>query len=427
MSSTSQSDEEVITLQERTETDLSDQALTDEDYAALDEHDNVSSVSVSSEKVKIQQHIGHIGLPSGAYLEVLPKDSLEGFKLLYYLAKAGRVSEELVAGRGEIGFSVGESFIEVVGQVYAQEIERLLRRGIHKRYLPKQEATDHVKGQLRVTKQLARQEPFATSFESQYDELTADIPLNQLILYAAVELVEEVREPTVEDRLRRQIGDLQRIVTLPPTPPHPSEITLTRETQGYEPLVKFAEQILEESYIDTFGQQTKLLESLLINTETLFEEVVYSLVADVVQSSRYIPEGDGDPESEADSDIGHLLRDESGDGIQGMQPDIFLRDRGTPIWIADAKWKESDSPARNDLYQVTSYQRKIGGDAMIFYPEQGGTLETVYGLSGDEHDTREDNELRIVEVPLGGETYQEFEREARGKVREAMQAQLPEL
>ncbi|WP_204365394.1 hypothetical protein, partial [Halorubrum distributum] len=60
MSSSSQSNEEIITLQERTETDLSDQSLTEEDYAALDKHDHVSSVSITSEKVKIKQHIGHI-------------------------------------------------------------------------------------------------------------------------------------------------------------------------------------------------------------------------------------------------------------------------------------------------------------------------------------------------------------------------------
>lgn len=417
----------VITLQERTETDLSDVGLTEEDFGALDNHEHVSSVSIESQKVKIQQHIGHIGVPSGAYLEILPKNTLEGFKLLYYLAKAGRVSEELVAGEREIGFSVGESFIEVMGEIYAQEINRLLRAGIHKQYVSQQRATNHVKGQLQITQQLARQEPFATTFESQYDKLTADIPLNQLILFAAVELAEQIQDSATEDQLRRQIADLKQIVSLRSTPPRVSDITLTRETQEYEPLIKFAEQILDKNYIDTFGQQTKLLQSVLVNTETLFEEVVYSLIADVVRGSRYIPEGDGDPESSASRDIGHLLRDESGAGVQGMQPDIFLRERGVPVWVADAKWKEDSSPERGDFYQIASYQRKIEGNAMIFYPEQGGEIEAVYELSEDESDSTVTNELRVVEIPLGGESYEEFEQDAQEKIKTAMQAQLPGL
>ncbi|RQG92827.1 hypothetical protein EA462_00955 [Natrarchaeobius halalkaliphilus] len=427
MSSNPDEGEDVITLEERSETDLSDCGLKDDDFHFLEELEHISSASITKQKVEIGPYIGHIGLPSGAFLEVLPKSSLDGFKPLYFLAKAGRISEELVTGSQEIGFSVGESFIEVVGEVYAEEVNRLLQAGIHKQYVPRQAATNHVKGRLRVAEQLSKQEPYATSFESQFNDLTADIPLNQLILFAAVEVARKISDKRVERRLQRQISDLQRVVSLPRTAPHPSQITLTRETQMYKPIVKFAEQILNETYIDTFGQRARLLQSVLINTETLFEEVVYSFVADLIRGSRYIIQGDGDPESSVKRDIGHLLRDKFGNGLQGMQPDVFLRSRGNPVWVADAKWREDSSPKRNNLYQVTSYQRKVGGPAIMFYPEQGGQIETVYELSDDEYDDSSITELRVVEVPLGGESYEEFETKAQNKIRTAMQAQLPGL
>lgn len=427
MSSNPEEDKEVITLKERSETDLSDCSLEDEDFRFLEELEHVSSTSIADRKVKIGQYIGHIGLPSGTLLKVLPKSSLDGFKLLYFLAKAGRISEELVTGSQEIGFTTGNSFIEIIGDIYAQEINRLLQSGVHKRYIPRQTAANHVKGRLRVAEQLSKQEPYATSFESKFNELTADNPLNQLILFAAVKLVERISDERVEGRLQRQVSDLRRLVSLPGKAPHPSQITLTKETQKYKPLVKLAEQVLNESYIDTFGQQTRLLQSVLINTETLFEEVVYSFVAELVRGSRYIIQGDGDPESSARRDIGHLLRDKSGNGIQGMEPDVYLRDRGDPVWVADAKWREDSSPKRNNLYQVTSYQRKVGGPGIMFYPDQGGQIENTYELSGDEYDDSSITELRIVEVPLGGESYEDFEKKAKRKIKLAMESQLPGL
>jgi len=415
----------VYYLEERSETDLSHANLPDKDLDALEAHEKISNVSRSDE-IKIAQYIGHIGLPSGAHLEVQPKESLERFKPLYYFAKAGRVSEELVTGSQEIGFSAGESFLDVLGEVFADEINRLLGHGLHTRYVPQKQATSYIKGQLQVSDQIQHQEPLATSFESSFDELTADIPLNRLILYTAVELADRVESDSVESRLRRKAHELRQQVSLPSMPPDTRQVTLTRETQAYQPLVRLAERILDETYIHRFGQQTRLLQSVLVNTETLFEQVVFKTIAEVVQSSKYVLGGDGDPENAVDGNIGSLLEDENGEPLLELQPDVFLRARGETVWIADAKWREDDSPKRSNLYQVTGYQRKMEVPGIMFYPEQGGNIEAVYELKAEKDGVWTD-ELRVVELPLGGEDYESFEAEIESRVRSVLQEQFPAI
>lgn len=414
--------DDVYTVEERATTDISHVPLTDDDRETLRENDRVTLKD--GLRLKIPQYIGTIGLPSNVLLNVQPKDSLDGFKPLYYLAKAGRISEEIVTSSREIGFSTGSSFVNIVGHVYDQEVQKLIQQGLQTEYTTKMETTSHIRGQLQMSKQLENQEPLATSFESRYDKLTADIPLNQLLLYVADDLVDRVTDAAIQARLKHRVFQLNQRITLPSTPPAPREITLTQDTQSYRPLLKLIERILNDTYIDTFGEQSRLLQSVLINTETLFEEVVYQTIAELARGTKYMTHGDGDPNNTSDKDIGYLLRDEGNDGKQGLQPDVFLKERGTPVWIADAKWREDDSPKRKNLYQVTAYQRKAAAPATMFYPEQDETISGVYELTGEDNMGVWTGELRVVELPLGAESYHEFEENIKAAVSEPLQAQL---
>lgn len=414
--------QEIHHLEERAKTAIPDGVLTEEDIEALKAQTGISPLAGS--EIKVRQYIGVLGLPSGIHFQVNPKDSLDNFNVLYYLAKAGRISEEVVVGSGEIGFTAGESLIDVVARVFDDELDRLLRRGLHTEYVTQEAATRHIRGQLQFTKQLTRQEPNATSFESQFDERTADVPLNRLLLYTTIELSKRVHSPELSRQLERRARTLKQRVSMPRTPPDPEYVALTRDSQRYRPLVRLAEQILNETYIDALGPQPKLIETVLINTETLFEEVVYQAVSEVVRGTRYIIGGDGDPDNGTDSDIGYLLKAPDGETLQGLEPDIFLREQGKPTWIADAKWREDDSPKRKNLYQVAAYQRKTEAPGVMFYPEQGGTIQGRYHHTSPRNTDVWTGELRVVELPLGGESYEEFEANLHSIIADVLSDQL---
>lgn len=337
------------------------------------------------------------------------------------------MNDEVVAGPNEIGFVPGESFIDIVARVFNDELSRLLRRGLHTESVTQEDATRHIRGQLQFTKQLTRQEPYATSFESRFEEQTADIPLNQLMLYTTVELSKRVNSTELSRRLKRRVSTLKQRVSMPHTPPDPSSVTLTRDSQRYRSLVQLAEQILNETYIDAFGSQPKLVETVLINTETLFEQVVFRAVSEVVRETRYISGGDGDPDSGVDNNIGYLLEASNGTTLQGLQPDVLLRERGQPVWVADAKWREDNSPKRENLYQMTAYQRKTEAPGVLFYPEQDGTIEGVYNHTSARNTDVWTGELRVAELPLGGESYEEFEADLHSTVSQTLSEQLADF
>jgi|GEM_PF-5112768 len=406
-------------VEERAATDLSHVEFTDADRAALSQ---TKGIEVDTDNtVHVSHYIGTIGLPSNKYLEIKPKDSLSNFKPLYYLAKAGRINEELVTGPREIGFSPGDSFVNIMAIIYEEELQRLLRKGLHQRYVSRSESTPYVRGQLRLTDQLASQEPLATAFESRYQEQTTDLPLNQLLRYTLRELEDQVTSKTLADRLHQRFEQLGKHVSSPNQPPNPEQIRLTKDTQAYRPLIELAEQILEETYIDTFGHRSQLLSSVVVNTERLFEELVFEAIAAVAADTRFRVAGDADPTNTSSPAIGYLLERSDGKNIHQLQPDVFLHVNGEPSLIADAKWHERSSPRNVDIYQVTSYQRYAQAPALMCYPAQGGAIEEQYDLKGISRQEGKAEGLEVIEIPTGGASYDKFEEELHRRITAAIE------
>jgi len=54
-----------------------------------------------------------------------------------------------------------------------------------------------------------------------------------------------------------------------------------------------------------------------------------------------------------------------------MRPDVLVtRDDGTPVTVADAKWK-TGSTSSGDVYQLTSYILALEAPGAIVYPQTG--------------------------------------------------------
>lgn len=352
---------DTIVIEEDVDSQLDIDLLT-EDVEALEAVEDLSVSLDSGGRVTVNpgRKIGLVGLPSGRVLKVTPKVE---FSLLYYLAYSERIDESLAQGR-DVGISTGDSFVDLVAQLFISELDGVLRRGLYQEYRTEENMEEYIRGRFDVTRQITAQGPVATRFACEYDDLIYDLPINHILMTALETLRPIVSSPGIESDLWQGRERLRQYLDYKPALRiDPSDITLTRQTSHYERILTLCELILDETYVDNLEAGHRDFQSILLSTTDLFENVVYRAVERALDPSEYRVAGDGDPRSEAETDIGYLLTaDATGDHIQKLHPDVYVTPRSSDaiVLIGDAKWKnpDSDRPSSADLYQMTAYQAR---------------------------------------------------------------------
>ncbi len=341
--------------------------LSEEDLRYLESREefSVRRLADGTAKIASTRHAGVLALPSGDLLDIRPKAPCN---VLHYLGYVGRIDEELLHGN-DVSVTTGQSFVEVVARLFLAEIDQVLKRGLRKEYVEQEATEKHLRGQLDLQRQLQRQGTTGTEFECRYDELSHDVVENKLLLDAIHRLRPLVTESGLSSDLNRYRGRLeQRIEHERMTIEDFDAVSITRLNDYYEDVIELAELIFRQVFVEDLSGLEQQFSSLLINLEQTFESVVYEGVRSVVDRERY---------DVRDDPVGYLLEDADERGHLQMTPDFYIRDRESQeiVFVGDAKWKVDSSPAREDLYQIGSYQAKFGTPGLLVYPDHEGAME----------------------------------------------------
>lgn len=408
---------DTISIEEDVDSEL-DVDLPPEDVEALEAVEDLSVSLDSNGRVTVNpgRKIGLVGLPSGRVLEATPKVE---FNLLYYLAYSGRIDESLAQGR-DVGISAGDSFVDLVAQLFVSELDEVLRRGLYQEYRTEEDMEEYIRGRFDVTRQITAQGPVATRFACEYDDLTHNLPINHVLMTALETLRPLVSSPGLESDLWQGRERLRQHIDYEPAiRSDPSGIVLTRQTSHYKRILTLCELILDETYVDDLGAGHQEFQSILLSTADLFENVVYRAVEQALDPGEYGVAGDGDPRNEAQPDIGYLLTAESTENYtQKLCPDVYVTPRSSDVivLIGDAKWKDPDSdrPKSSDLYQLTAYQAKADAPILLIYPDLNGRLQQEYSYLRDTDETS----FHVFELnTTDAASYETFEEQLTDEIR----------
>ncbi len=390
--------------------DLSEEDLR---YLESQEEFSVRRLADGSAKIASTRYAGVLGLPSGDLLDIQPKAPCN---VLHYLAYVGRVDEELLHGN-DVSVTSGRSFVEVVARLFLAEIDQVLKRGLRKEYIEQEATEKHLRGQLDLQRQLQRQGTTGTEFECRYDELSHEVVENKLILDAIHRLRPLVTESGLSSDLNRYRGRLeQRIEHERMTIEDFDAVSITRLNDYYEDVIELAELIFRQVFVEDLSGLEHQFSSLLINMEQTFESVVYEGVKSVVDSERYDVRNDP---------IGYLLQDADEQMHLQMAPDFYIRDRESQkiVFVGDAKWKVDSRPAREDLYQIGSYQAKFGTPGLLVYPDLEGAMESngEFTYETGRGSPADRGRLRTTELATStSASYEGFKRRIEGILRNSL-------
>ncbi|MYV73986.1 hypothetical protein GT352_08550 [Streptomyces sp. SID1046] len=324
-------------------------------------------------EVEATSHVGVVRLEA-CEIRVLPKYLGSGLDVLrmldYATGGTGRLlpsDQELTAGDPDLR--------DLVALMVTEHGERLLRRGVRRDYLTREDDLPAVRGRLLVDRQLLRHHGRLDRLACRYDEHDSDIPDNRLCAAALEQAARTARLPRVRARARRAasqfaplaptpLGDLRTLV---------DGLEYHRHNAHYRAAHQWAELLLSGGGVGgLFASGPLSSRAFLVDMNGLFEDFVTRPLTEGAAIS-----GLG---LRVDAQARHrrvLFDERTRSAYSEVRPDVLvLGERGgEPFRLpVDAKYKlyEDKKLSTADLYQAFLYAHAIGSPASCVLVHPGG-------------------------------------------------------
>ncbi|MDD2716800.1 MAG: restriction endonuclease [Candidatus Wallbacteria bacterium] len=251
-----------------------------------------------------------------------------------------------------------ETLFEIYINEYLNEMERLVREGLTKKYRLIQDNVPFCKGKLMLDRQLRENLVHKERFCVEYDTYDFDNPFNQ-ILYAALQILKTFPvAPKFTDRIGRLEFQLPEITLKKITAEDFQKLPIDRKTEKYKYALTLARLIIMEYTPDIKAGSENIL-AILFEMEKLFEEFVYRLLYRYKESDWEVTAQTSRKFWKTDNCTKHI------------RPDILLKYSGKNL-IIDTKWKvpKQGIASDDDLKQMYAYNQFYDAEhSILLYPK----------------------------------------------------------
>ena len=328
------------------------------------EVDNAFSIHRKKAKdfIRIKNYVGVIETRDHTSIEILPKiyienstdEKIETRKVFLRMLRHLRNSPFKSIDRAQLKtarFPVLEIFINT----FLEELEILIKRGVRKHYVNKNENVKFLKGSLDFSKQIQYNLIHKERFFVHYDEFSSDIPQNRIVKSCLIYLSKKSRSPKNRIKISNflslfdEISESRHIV---------KDFIAIQDSNRlfthYDQVLKWAKVFLKgESFTNFKGNS--LNKAILFPMERIFEDYV---------GHGFKKYWDGYDVSLQDREKS-LVDSHKGASKFSLRPDIVLSNSESRI-VLDTKWKLIDQEQSNknygisqaDMYQLFAYGKK---------------------------------------------------------------------
>jgi 5-methylcytosine-specific restriction enzyme subunit McrC len=331
------------------------QQLTERELAKLyefnDKNDNKYFTGIR-DGIKFTSHVGVIQI-GGLIIEILPKadrridsDPNEHARstkkwrnaLLQMLAICRRVKLE------SISVATLEkrhhSILDLYVNLFLDEVEALLHRGLIKRYRSDEGNINVLKGRLDFSKNLNVNLVHRERFYTHHQVYDQNNLLNQILHCALAILKNLTASSFAKDRISRILLNFPQVNEVAIQRHHFDRVSLDRKTSHYDEAIKIAEMIILNYSPDIRGGGEDML-ALLFDMNKLWEEYIYRCLKGVDDKSIKV----------------YFQNSEQFWEQKTIRPDLVITRGTVETFILDTKWKLifDSEPDDDDLKQVFSY------------------------------------------------------------------------
>ncbi len=357
----------------------------------------IEIVTLGNGKFKLHatQFVGTVKIPSYT-ITVKPKiGNLNFFKMLVYSEDLSEL--DLLEN---VRIEDGKDLVDFMAKLFLNSISLIIQEGIYKNYTSITEEITTIRGKLLIVQNIRKPRISQEKFWCEYDELSADILENQILLYCSQLLSELVVDSSVKEELVQVQHAFQKegISEVFLDAYHLDRITYQKFNEHYETILKLCEFILNLTWYGDFTNEDKIpINGFLYNMDILFQNFVTKAVKekfdqfDVKREPR---------DSRLLNNVTKILDDKTEKVKSGiLKPDIVMKNKhdGRPELVIDTKYKNHD-PTANDYYQSVAYSLVLECPVLLLLPQQEKKRKGDFILTPEMH--KDDVSISVRTIDL---------------------------
>lgn len=327
-------------------------------------------------KIKAAQFVGIIA-SSGVRLEILPKiEKSKNVETRGTLIKMIGAALSIPIYDGEITAlnAQDKDLLEILILVFARRLVGEVRKGLTRNYQRKNDDLARLRGKLDVTRQFTKFAAMPQVLACEFDEFSADNPLNRLLACATSLLIRKTNVAGTQRLLAEVDAHFSEVAPVTVQQALRETILLERKNQRWSVCERLARLLLQSLYQTVHGGKREGV-ALLFDMNKLFEAYVTRVAQKNLRPIGYTVLAQ-EPQMA-------LVRNSAGDRAFITKPDIYIKGHGQVI-IIDTKWKSLDFSKKNfgisqaDAYQMHGYARVYDANATILlYPKMNEQLGEI--------------------------------------------------
>ena len=251
--------------------------------------------------------------------------------------------------------------LDVFIRLFLEDLLRLTKRGLARHYQPVEDNLPCLRGRVQFAEHIRRNAANGARFYCEFDEFTADRPVNRLIRTTIQRLL-----ATAHPDHRQLLHQLRICFADVPQSERPEvdwqRRRIDRSMRHYDTVMAWVGLFLFNHGLATYAGEY-VNRALLFPMEEVFEDFLVAAFRSHQQQYKVRAQA---PQ--------RAFATTRGKDAFTMKPDIALMRGDDVSFVLDAKWKRIDDPkddiAQSDVYQLYSYGRKFGCPTVaLLYPK----------------------------------------------------------
>lgn len=245
------------------------------------------------------------------------------------------------------------SILDVYFEMYLTEVERLVKKGLIKKYRKIQSNQNALKGKLLFAKNIQQNLVHKERFYCEHQVYDKNYLLNQIVFKGLLILKNFVNN-SLKDKLNRLLFEFQEFENINIQKSHFDKIILDRKNQDYQKAIEIA-KIIILNYSPSLNYGNENLLTLLFDMNVLWEEYIFRILQKHKTEEMEVSFQNSDKFWES----------------KRIRPDIVLKTKDE-TFVIDTKWKivKANNPADDDLKQMFVYNLHWKAEkTLLLYPK----------------------------------------------------------
>ena len=349
--------------------------------------------------IKPQNYVGVINIDNKVQIEILPKIDIGDDNELRKLFLKMLSSLKEFKGKSFKNAQINDSKLpiyEVFIQMYLNEVQELLKKGLKSDYLTIEGNLTFFKGKFLINQHLKHNIILKDRFYMAYDEFHINRPENRLIKTTLLKLNKISSNGKNQLLAKRLLAEFEMVNQSTNIDKDFSLVKKDRNAQAYQSLMIWSQVFLKNKSFSTF-KGTENVNALLFPMEKIFEAYVAK------QLKIKFPEWN----VETQKNDKYLFDNPK---MFGLNPDIYMSKGGSAI-VLDTKWKKLIENSKkygiseSDMHQMYAYAYKYDVENVILiYPKHKEISFNKDG-KGDKNDyttyvQKQNNEYNLKSIVI---------------------------